>query len=888
MSQNSTNTSSPIEHFLSDYQPPEFEISSIYLEFDLHPSKTRILNRMEILPLAESDSMFLNGENIQLLSVFLDEEEVTGECKVGESGLTLHVPSAPFVLEVMTEIDPQGNTALQGLYRTSGNYCTQCEAEGFRNITYFLDRPDVLTTFTTKVIADKADNKVLLSNGNLIESGDLDNHRHYALWQDPFKKPCYLFALVAGNLEKISDTYQAADGREIALEIYVEPRNIDKCQHAMQSLKKSMDWDEQRFGLIYDLDIYMIVAVDDFNMGAMENKGLNVFNSKYVLAKPETATDTDYEGIESVIAHEYFHNWTGNRVTCRDWFQLTLKEGLTVFRDQEFTADMLNPEVKRIQDVKRLRSFQFPEDAGPMQHPIQPQSYIEMNNFYTMTVYEKGAEVVRLYHTLLGEEGFQKGMKRYFERHDGQAVRVEDFRSAMADANGLNLSQMHNWYVQAGTPKVTIRSEYDAESQIYRLHCEQTLNNIELMGEAHQPLLIPIRLGLLSVAGQPLAFENQDASIQPSDKNDHEVVLSLAALQQTFELTGVGSEPVPSILRGFSAPVILDYDYSAEELSVLASFDQDAFVRWESMQNLAMQDIKKAVIALQKDQSPVLNAVYLRAFEKLLTDKTTNPSLLAMALSLPDLSYISEQFELVDVEAILKAYEFIHQTLAYDFESQLLAVYQECDSRLSQQPEYRYDKEDMALRALKNTCLRFLAYLPERQAISESQYQQQNNMTDVLAALQALTVKENAVLSDCLEDFYQKWSKEPLVLDKWFSIQASIHDSCALSRVKSLIEHSDFSFTNPNRVRSLLGVFARNNWYGFHQADGEGYRFMAEQIKHLDSINPQIAARLMGSFTQWKRYQTGRQSLMKSAIESILKKPDLSKDVYEIASKTLQ
>lgn len=883
MTHNPANT--PVEHFLADYHEPEFSVDSIFLEFDLQPETTFVTNRMQIHPVKNANKIFLNGENLSLISVLLNGEEVIGLCEVSSEGLLLAVPQTAFELQIITQIDPQGNTALQGLYRTNGNYCTQCEAEGFRNITYFFDRPDVLTTFTTKIIADKADNKVLLSNGNLIESGELPAGKHYAVWQDPFKKPCYLFALVAGNLEHISSFYQTQDGREVALEIYVEPRNIEKCQHAMDSLIKAMQWDEQRFGLIYDLNVYMIVAVDDFNMGAMENKGLNVFNSKFVLANSETATDFDYEGIESVIAHEYFHNWTGNRVTCRDWFQLTLKEGLTVFRDQEFTADMLSPEVKRIEDVKRLRSFQFPEDAGPMQHPIQPQSYIEMNNFYTVTVYEKGAEVVRLYHTLLGEEGFQKGMRLYFERHDGQAVRVEDFRNAMADANDINLEQMHNWYVQAGTPQVKVTTRYDRTTQTYQITCQQTLENQELKGKAHQPLLIPIKLGLISTKGESLAFDFEDAAISKTSK-PNEVVLAFTQLEQTFMLHNVTTNPVPSLLRGFSAPVLLDYEYSTEQLSVLAGFDQDSFVRWESMQTLALHTIKQAVQDIVQGKKLVLPSAFATAFEKLLQDTQTDRSLVAMALSLPDLGYVGEQFEQIDVDAILKAYQWLQKTLAQTFAAPLKARYEQLLAEL--EPGYRYHKADIGSRALKNTCLKYLSVLDECLGLAESQYQQQNNMTEVLAALQAMTLRDNKVVDSCLQDFYQRWQSEPLVLDKWFSLQASMQTPAALNRAKALLEHSDFSFTNPNRVRSLLGVFARNNWYGFHQVDGDGYRFLAEQICKLDGINPQIAARLMGPFTQWKRYTPERQLLMKQAVELILEKPDLSKDVYEIASKTLK
>ena len=874
-------TESPIVHYLKDYQAPKFEITSVFLEFDLHPTETQVVNTMQIQRLSKSEKLVLAGEDLKLVSVLLNGQEVIEQCVIGPESLTLITDLKEFELMVKTIISPEKNTALEGLYRTSGNYCTQCEAEGFRKITYFFDRPDVLTLFTTKIVADKVDNAVLLSNGNLIESGDIDGDRHYAVWQDPYKKPCYLFALVAGNLECVEDQFLTAEKRTVALKIYVEERNLDKCEHAMESLKKSMLWDEARFGLSYDLDIYMIVAVDDFNMGAMENKGLNVFNSKFVLAKPDTATDVDYEGIEAVIGHEYFHNWTGNRVTCRDWFQLTLKEGLTVFRDQEFTADMLSPAVKRIEDVKRLRSNQFPEDAGPMAHPIQPQSYIEMNNFYTMTVYEKGAEVVRLYHTLLGEAGFRKGMDLYFARHDGQAVTVVDFRNAMADANGVDLSQMHAWYVQAGTPSLKIETRYDKTLGTFQLKCHQYLAGGT---ETFKPLLIPIKMALLSEQGDLLELTPDSDTVGKVMGEGREVVLRLTQQTEEFTFTSITAKPVPSLLRGFSAPVHLEYDYSDSELSLLAYADTDSFVRWESFQLLALNELKANIRCYEKSQSLMLSSALKQAFSGVLQDQLADSGLVSLTITLPDLTYIGEQFEVINVDAVYHAHQWLRTALAEHFEADLLAIYK----RLNRSGEaYRYHKDDIASRKLKNTCLRYLMLLPQQFVLGKEQYYQQDNMTDVLAALETISHSSHADRISCLEHFYQTWKSDGLVLDKWFTIQAASHHIHALEHVQELVKHPDFTLSNPNRVRSVLGVFGRVNLLGFHRKDGLGYQFLAEQVIQLDKLNPQVAARIVAPFTHWQRYDESRREKMHSALNLILASSDLSKDLYEIVSKSL-
>ncbi len=872
----------PKTHYLTDYQPPAFDIESIFLTFELSPNVTRVTNRMRVRRISDAATPFvLDGDGLKLAQVDLDGVALMPtQYEVTDTQLILADVPEHFDLEVVTEIDPENNTRLEGLYRTSGNYCTQCEAEGFRRITYYLDRPDVLTYFTTKIIADKAENKVLLSNGNLVEVGDLPNNRHYAIWKDPYKKPCYLFALVAGNLEEVEDTFITRDQRQIDLRIYVEPKNLDKCEHAMASLKRSMKWDEERFGLVYDLDIYMIVAVDDFNMGAMENKGLNVFNSKYVLARSETATDMDYEGIESVIGHEYFHNWTGNRVTCRDWFQLTLKEGLTVFRDQEFTSDMLSPAVKRIEDVKRLRSNQFPEDAGPMSHPIQPQSYIEMNNFYTMTVYEKGAEVVRLYHTLLGEAGFQKGMNRYIERFDGQAVTVEDFRDAMGAANDVDLSQMHNWYTQAGTPTLKVEKHFDAATGTLTLHCEQFLKG----QSTHAPLLIPVLFGFLDDSGTALPVRPGENSRNKVFETEKGHLLKITDISETFEFTGLSQVPHLSLLRHFSAPVNLDYVASDDELMMLASHDSDSFVRWESIQTLALQNIKDNVARFQAGDGMVFSAHYQSAFKAVLEAQGLDPALKALAMGLPDVPYVFEQFESIDVNGVLQALAYQKHQIAQVFQPALEATYTELQSEKS----YCYDKHDIADRMLKNQCLMYLAYGDESIETLVAQYQKQQNMTDVLAALNALNHLDVPERADCLSDFYQRWHKDSLVMDKWFSLQARSESSQALQVVRGLLEHPDFNYRNPNRVRSVLGVFGRLNMKAFHDASGGGYDLLAEEVLKMDKINPQVAARLVTAFTAWKRFKGHRQEKMHAALQRIAAEKALSKDVYEIVSKSLE
>ncbi|MBE0494537.1 MAG: aminopeptidase N [Thiomicrospira sp.] len=873
-------------NYLKDYQPTEFSIEAVDLTFELLPKATLVTNRLSIKKAhPQAKQLKLNGENLELVSVSIDGQVLSKlNYQLNDQFLTLDIDAPVCVIEIVTRVSPESNTALEGLYRSGGNYCTQCEAEGFRKITYFLDRPDVLSVYSTTIIADKVNNPVLLSNGNLIEFGDLSDGRHFAKWQDPFKKPCYLFALVAGDLAYMEDHFKAQDGRDICLRIYTDAAHLSKCRHAMDSLIHSMRWDEERFGRVYDLDIYMIVAVDDFNMGAMENKGLNVFNSKFVLADPQTATDTDFEGVEAVIAHEYFHNWTGNRITCRDWFQLTLKEGLTVFRDQEFTADRLSSAVKRIEDVRRLRSVQFPEDAGPTSHPIQPQSYIEMNNFYTMTVYEKGAEVVRLYQTLLGRDGFRKGMDLYFERYDGQAVTVQDFRQAMADANQVDLAQMHQWYVQPGTPILKVDTHYDAANKCYQIHCQQSTPGLV---DAH-PLLIPIKIGLLSPTGEALTLYPAKACADTIRIEADSAILQLTQSQQTFEFVEVEKAPIPSLLREFSAPVSLQYGYSLVELEFLAQHDTDSFNRWEAAQRLAVADLMHNVTRLQAGKNYQLGESYSRVFLRLLNEVNAglvqDLALQAYALSLPDMSYLIEQYEQVDIDALLTAHQQMKQALGLLYYSELELSYQ----ALNETKPYAYNKQDIAQRLMKNRCLQYLVASESTQAIAlaVAQYQNQANMTDVLVALEALSHVESEQAETCMDDFYNRWQDEALVLDKWFALKASANRSDALKQVKDLLSHAKFSYRTPNRVRSVVGVFARQNLKAFHQTTGQGYEWLADQVLHLDKLNPQVAARILTPLTHWSRYDDRRQALMLAQLNRISQQAN-SKDVYELVEKSL-
>ena len=870
--------------YLKDYTPPEYLIDSVELNFDLNEQHTLVRSCLTMRRHQECAdpgvSLVLMGEELELISVRLDDKLLTEhDFSISPEAMTIHqVPQdRTFVISIENRINPEANTALEGLYLSSSMLCTQCEAQGFRKITWFLDRPDVMTRFKTTLTADKTQYPILLSNGNKIGQGDLKNNRHWVSWEDPFAKPCYLFALVAGQLDCVADTFTTQSGRQIALEIFVEPHNVDKCGHAMQSLKNAMRWDEETYGLEYDLDLYMIVAVDHFNMGAMENKGLNVFNTKFVLARPDTATDSDYEHIEGVIGHEYFHNWSGNRVTCRDWFQLSLKEGFTVFRDQQFTGDRTSQAVKRIQDVNALRTRQFAEDAGPLSHPIRPEAYIEINNFYTLTVYEKGAEVVRMLHTLLGAEGFRKGCDLYFQRHDGQAVTCEDFVNALEAANHIELSQFRRWYSQAGTPLLMVSQHYDAEARqlhlTIRQSCPPTPNQ-----PVKAPLHIPIKLGLLKADGSA-------ATISIRGEQPLEITLDLTEAEQTFVFGELPEKPVVSLLRGFSAPVNLKMSRSLEELAFLFKHDSDTFNRWEAGQQLVVQVIFGLIEDLQNQLPLHLNALVVEAFHSLLADEGDDLSYQALLLSLPDESYLAGQMTIIDVDAIHHAREFVKTTLAHALEGDFRRVY-----LIHHRDESgKFSADAIGRRRLKNACLNYLSQLEsdDSYALALAQFEQAHNMTDQMAALSVIVNSQHPAKAGCLDRFYQQWQQEALVIDKWFALQAGSYMPNTFATVQALMQHPAFDMKTPNRVRALIGAFSQANPVHFHAINGEGYRFLADQVLALNTLNPQIASRMVTGLVQWRRYDTVRQALMKQQLQRIVITEQLSKDVYEIASKSL-
>ena len=874
------DTTRPV--YRADYREPDFWIEAVDLDFSIGDAETIVTARLRVTRNGGDATrpLVLIGEDLDLRAVRLDGNELT----IGEfecDGSELRVPNVPNRFELETEVAlcPEANTRLSGLYASSGNLCTQCEAEGFRRITYFLDRPDVMATYKVRIEADKQRYPVLLSNGNRVSSGDLEGGRHCVNWEDPFPKPSYLFALVAGDLVCHRGEFVTRSNRTIPLEIWVEPQNADKCEHALVSLQKAMKWDEDVFGLEIDLDIYMIFVADDFNMGAMENKGLNIFNSKYVLASPETATDDDYLGIEGVIAHEYFHNWTGNRVTCRDWFQLTLKEGLTVFRDQQFSADMTSAPVQRIQDVRVLRTVQFNEDAGPMAHPIRPESYIEMNNFYTATVYEKGAEVIRLYHTMLGAAGFRKGMDLYFERHDGMAVTCDDFRAAMGDANEVDLLQFERWYLQGGTPTVRARGAYDADARTYSLTLSQSTPTIP-GGDAPKPLDIPVRVGLLGADGSDLSF-----CLLGAGEAKQDWVLQLRDEERTFEFTGVDEQPVPSLFRGFSAPVKLELERTSAELAFLMAHDSDSFNRWDAGQELA----KGVVLGLARDHAAgralQVEPALVDAFRRVLNATELDGSLKSLALTLPGERFLAQSMDVIDPDALHTARRFVVRTLAAELEADLSAVYA---SNASAEP-YSNDKASIDRRRIRNCALAYLTALEREDttALAVAQFEEADNMTDYEVAFACLLELEGAERDAAVAGFYARWKDEPLVLDKWFRLQAMSSAPSAFDRVVELSRHDDFTIKNPNRARSLLAAFAVANPVHFHRADGAGYTFLADHVIQLDEINPQIAAGTVSAFNQWKRYDEGRAARMKSELERVASRPGLSKDVTEIVGRAL-
>jgi aminopeptidase N len=871
---------------LADYQPPAYLIDTVDLVFELGAGDTRVKSRLRIRRnpgVAERGAaLSLDGEALELVSLALDGEPLGAnryQLKP-EGGLILaDVPDA-FTLDVETRIAPQSNTALSGLYLSGGNFCTQCEPEGFRRITYFIDRPDVMARYTTTITAEKARYPVLLANGNPVERGDVDARRHWAKWVDPHPKPSYLFALVAGDLVAVEDRFTTRSGKDVALAIWVRRGDEDKCAHAMASLKKAMRWDEEVFGLEYDLDVFNIVAVSDFNMGAMENKGLNIFNTRYVLAKPETATDADYQNIESVIAHEYFHNWTGNRVTCRDWFQLSLKEGLTVFRDQEFSADQGSRAVRRIGDVRTLRAIQFPEDDGPLAHPVRPHSYIRIDNFYTPTVYNKGAELVRMIHTLLGRDGFRRGMDLYIQRHDNQAVTIEDFVTAMQDASGVDLSQFKRWYEQAGRPEITIEDRWDKATKSYELSIAQKVPPTP--GQAEKlPMLIPLAMGLLGPDGAELPTRLEEEA----DSLEGTRVLPLAEARASFRFVNVPSPPVPSLLRGFSAPVKLK-DVPLERLKFLAINDPEPFARWEAGQQVATCALLDRIEAYRSSAKVApLDPDLVTALRCILADADRDPAFAAEALALPSETFLADQLAVVDVDAIHAARESARVELGRALSMELASAY----VTLADAGPYRIEGAAIGRRALRNTCLSYLAAadVEKGAALAKAQFDTRANMTDVLAALTVLTDLDRPERPAALARFYAAWSRDELVIDKWFALQARSSLPGTPNRVRELTMHPAFERKNPNRVRALVGAFAQGNQIRFHDASGSGYVFLADEVITLDPINPTTAARLVQALGAWRRHDPARQALMQRQLERVLATPNLSKNTYEMVSKSL-
>jgi aminopeptidase N len=863
-------TEEPRPVHLADYRAPEFHIRTVHLDFALDPEATRVTARLEIERLSGSGPLILLGENQTLLSVTLDGRVLTqSDYLLDDKSLTLTNPSAKLTLEIVSEINPAANTELEGLFLSNGMFCTQCEPEGFRRIAYFLDRPDNLSVFTVRIEADREQYPVLLSNGNRIKSGDLAGGRHFAVWHDPFPKPSYLFALVAGDLGRVHDRFTTMTGRKIALDIYVEHGNEPRARYAMDALKRAMRWDEQAYGREYDLDIFMIVAVSAFNMGAMENKGLNIFNDKVLLATPETATDDDYARIESVVAHEYFHNWTGNRITCRDWFQLSLKEGLTVFRDQSFSGDERSHGVQRIHDVRALRARQFVEDAGPLAHPVQPQNYIEINNFYTATIYEKGAQVIGMLKTLVGEEGYRKATDLYFDRHDGQAATVEDWVKCFEDTSGRDLSQFRRWYAQAGTPVIEARGVYDPASRRYSLDLTQSL--VPTPGQAEKkPMHIPVRIGLVGRkgAGLPLTLEGENRA-GPQTR-----VLELTENSQRFVFVDITEEPLLSLGRDFSAPAIFRTAHGRQERAILMGKDSDAFNRWEAGQILATEIMLEA----RSDA----NADYLAAIGDVLAQAEEDPAFAAQMLVPPTESELAAKKTPVDPVGIHTARIALVRAIALAHRDRLAQLYE----HMRDAGDFSPDAASAGRRALRNACLRYLTAADDEAAagLAEAHYRSADNMTDMIAGLAALTRIESPLRDGAFTHFHHRFKNDPLVLDKWMGLQAGSPLPETVTTVRELMKHPAFDIKNPNRVRALIGAFSANH-LRFHSADG--YRLVGEVIRSLDSMNPQVAARMAGAFESWRRYDAPRQELMRAELKAIQSLPGISPNLFEVVGKML-
>ncbi|MEA3333282.1 MAG: aminopeptidase N [Pseudomonadota bacterium] len=894
-----TNNTQSETIYLKDYQPPTFLVKSINLHFSLQQEQTLVTNTMRLERAAattKEQPLRLDGRQLELIKVILDGRLLAADqYSVDPEGLVLEKNPAEFTLEIVTALNPKGNTSLEGLYASGSMFCTQCEAHGFSRITYFPDRPDILTCFTTTIEASQKEFPVLLSNGNLIDQGSLPDNRHFAVWQDPFKKPAYLFALVAGRLTTLKDSFITASGRKVEIHFHVEKQNRDKCAHAIAALKKSMRWDEEEYGREYDLDLYQVVAVDDFNFGAMENKGLNIFNSKYVLAQPESATDSDYEAIEGVIAHEYLHNWTGNRITCRDWFQLSLKEGLTVFRDQEYGAQAYPGGGRRIREVRRLRNFQFPEDAGPLAHPVQPKKYVEINNFYTCTVYEKGAEIIRMLQTLLGEKMFKKGMQIYFKRHDGEAVTIEDLLSAMSDAGDFDLEQFRRWYDQAGTPNLTITQTWQAQTNEFILSiiqdCPPTPGQTDKL-----PLHLPLAIALLDPEGRELKLRLADET-SPTPSGGR--VLEIKQQKEEFRFQGYGHKPVVSLLRGFSAPVHINCNYDKDELAFLLTHDRDPFSRWEAGQKLALSEIFKLMESLkptktlEKSEADELSTgtfdhTFTKTFGTLVSKKWSAAEAdgAAELLILPSEIYIGEQTGEIDPQIIFQARQSLKKSLAQEWQTELETLYNQYKTSAS----YRPTPAEMAQRRLKNIALDWLVVLGSEGPALElcrQQYLNADNLTDRLAALSGLIEINPTKELPELNDFYRRGDNDPLLRDRWFALQATARHADTAQRVEELTHHPDFSRNTPNRVRALLGTFAATNQSAFHQANGFGYQLLGREIATLDKTNPMVAASLAGSFSRWRRFSPSYSALMRKELEKLLSLPQISRDLREIIDKSL-
>lgn len=862
--------------YLRDYRVPDYLIETVDLHFELGEEFTFVKSKLHVvgnpLSLNPNKNLILHGESVELVSITLNDQLLSKE-RYELKDDTLVILSVPnqFILEIHVRIKPQENTALSGLYQSCGNFCTQCEAHGFRRITYFLDRPDVMSRFTTTIIADAVKYPVLLSNGNLVYSETLPDGKHKVKWEDPFKKPCYLFALVGGDLECLEDVFITQSGRQVILRVYVEKGNRVQSFYAMEAVKRAMRWDEETFGREYDLDIYMIVAVSDFNMGAMENKGLNIFNTQYILASPETATDLDFIHVESVIAHEYFHNWTGNRITCRDWFQLSLKEGLTIFRDQSFTADTTSKTVARINDVKDLRNTQFSEDASPLAHSVRPESVIEINNFYTATVYNKGAELIRMQQTILGHDLFRKGMDLYFSRYDGQAVTIEDFVSAMEDASGIDLKQFRLWYSQAGTPLLQIKDDYNAKTHEYTLQITQIIP--ETPGQTHKkPMHIPIKMGLLSGDGKEILHD----------------LLQIKNTTEVFHFKNIFSKPIPSLLRHFTAPVKIEYHYSEAELQLLMQHDTDLFNRWEAGQQYATKLMLQMINDLRANKPLHVPHHYIVALKHLLLTMQQDKWLLAEMLTLPTEKYIAEQMAVIDVEAIHTVREYFLREIAKQLKNECLNLYEKNHDPLK---PYVFNMEEVGKRQLKNICLSYLMTLEDKTIYKNMGLQQfklalNNNMTDTMAALISLSHVVGSEHDLALDTFYNEWQNNLLVVNKWFALQASSKRPDTIVQIKKLLQHPAFDIKNPNKVYALIGSFTRN-MACFHSADGEGYELLANIVLQLDRINPQIAAKMAKPLSEWRRFDTVRQHLMRKELERIMQ-TKTSKDVFEIVTKSLK